>query len=581
MTKPRLGFIRQPFLGHTLSTQTTPPPVYITTPIFYANAEPHIGHLYSTVLADTLGRYYALKGNRTLLSTGTDEHGQKIQEAAAKHGIPTGAFCDEVSNKFKNLFDEAGVDYTDFVRTTEPRHRKAVEHLWQVLVERGYIYKGHHEGWYAVSDETFYPASQVEPVLVDGETRMVGAIWPPISLTTTANVVLQVSKETGVKVIWMKEENYKFRLSLLKQPLLDWLQKNPTAIIPKFRQDEIVDALTLRADEQLADLSVSRLRKRVSWGIPVPNDPDHVIYVWLDALANYLTVLGYPWETPSATSLQDAWPAQWHVVGKDILKFHAIYWPAFLIAAGLAPPRKIVAHGHWLMGNSKMSKSKGNVANPWALMKKFGKEPVRYFLIRDGGVTYDAEFSERTVEMRYKKDLAGQLGNLAMRCCAPKINPSGKIPSDPGIITDAEENLVRKLDGVAGLMEAAFEEAKFSAGLEAIFDCISEANKYWDTAKPWTLVKSENPTDHARLQTVLYHAIETVRIASILLQPVLPLKMAQLLDDIDVPAEQRRWENAALGFRYSHAKWHAVSASLPLHRTPIFPVTKNEAAGSR
>ncbi|TPX67891.1 methionine---tRNA ligase [Spizellomyces sp. 'palustris'] len=539
---------------HLTTTPCRDPPLFITTPIFYANAEPHIGHLYSTVLADTLQRWYRLKGHTTVFSTGTDEHGQKIQEAAERHKMEAGPFCDMVSEKFKVLFNSANIAYTDYIRTTEPRHKKAVHFLWKLLLDRGYIYRGYHEGWYAVSDETFYPASQIEEVAgPDGKMQT-------------------ISKESGQRVIWMKEENYKFRLSMLREPLIAWLQSNPDVIIPKTKYNEILSALLTRADEQLADLSVSRLRSRVQWGIMVPGDDDHVIYVWLDALANYLTVLGYPWTCPEASDLQNAWPAQCHVVGKDILKFHAIYWPAFLMAAGLAPPRRIVAHAHWLMGNQKMSKSRGNVVDPTKLLSMYGVDPVRYFLMRDGGITNDAEFADSMIHMRYKKDLAGQLGNLAMRCSAPRINPEMTIPSEPGVITNAEAVLDGKLRALPAVVQSRFENVEFGRGLESVFECVSEANKYWDACKPWILVKSSEPDARARLRTILYYAFETVRMAGLLLQPVLPQKMDQMLDDIAVEKDQRMWQNAVLGHRWrdggDRLRRHVP---LPEKRKPLFP----------
>ncbi|KAI8911925.1 tRNA synthetases class I (M)-domain-containing protein [Powellomyces hirtus] len=546
----------------TSRTAQTDRPLYITTPIFYVNADPHIGHLYSAVLADTLKRWYDLQGYSTVFSTGTDEHGQKIQEAALKNNMEPGAFCDRVSENFKRLFKEANISYTDYIRTTEPRHKRTVWSLWETLKNAGYIYKGSHEGWYAVSDETFYPLSQVEE-----------------RLDQNGNAAGMFSKETGQPVVWTKEENYKFRLSAFQSRLVAWLEANPNAIVPRAQYNEVMLALTTRASEQLSDLSISRLRRRVEWGIPVPDDPDHVIYVWLDALANYLTVLGYPWSTPKGSSLpstashdaaiaqlQDAWPAQWHIVGKDILKFHAIYWPAFLMAAGLPPPRRILSHAHWLRKREKMSKSKGNVVDPTDLITRYGPDPVRYFLMRDGGIANDSEFSFDTLHQRYKKDLGGQLGNLVMRCSAPKINPTMTAPVTPGVTSAADDELHRKLEGLADTVKHHFDAADFPRGLEAIFDLVAATNRYWVSSEPWKLVKDPRPLAAEQLHTVLFYAFESIRVAAILLLPILPQKMAALLDAIGVPPEERLFINARVGQRSLVRK---EDVSIAVHQPPF------------
>ncbi|RKO85849.1 Methionyl/Leucyl tRNA synthetase, partial [Blyttiomyces helicus] len=385
-------------------------PVFVTTPIFYVNAAPHIGHLYSTVLTDSLKRWYEFKGHQTVFCTGTDEHGLKIQQAAAEAKTSPQEFCDGISSKFRDLFGSMNISYTDYIRTTEPRHYEAVSVFWarrsehhKKLLDRGYIYKGYHEGWYCVSDECFYPQAQVEVRITQaGERKM-------------------VSKESGRPVVWFKEENYKFKLSAFREPLIKWLTENPEAVIPANQYSQVLHDLTADAANSLMDISVSRLKSRLEWGIPVPNDPDHVMYVWLDALVNYLTVTGYPWDTPAKAVLKNAWPAHVHVVGKDIVKFHAIYWPAFLMAADLPLPRQVLSHGHWLMGNQKMSKSVGNIVDPQALVERFGVDPIRYFLMRNGGIGSDSEFSMEMVEMWLRKDLNDALGNLVMRCTAPRI----------------------------------------------------------------------------------------------------------------------------------------------------------------
>ncbi|KAJ3055330.1 methionyl-tRNA synthetase [Rhizophlyctis rosea] len=522
---------------------------------------PHIGHLYSAVLADVLRRWYEFKGHKAILSTGTDEHGQKIQEAAAKQGISPRVFCDDISKEFKKLFDTANISYTDYIRTTDARHKEAVHALWKRLSDAGHIYKGHHEGWYSVSDETFVPSNQLEEIVApDGRKSM-------------------ISKESGNPVVWTKEENYKFRLGAFRENLLKWLRSNPdcehqhvvppplnmklinsAAIIPKLRYNEIVAALS-DSDDHLTDLSVSRVRSRLQWGIPVPGDEDHVVYVWLDALTNYLTVTGYPWKTAEQQALKDAWPAQSHVIGKDIIKFHAIYWPAFLMAAGLPLPKQIIAHGHWLMGDHKMSKSRGNVVDPYKLLEKFGADPVRYYFVRDGGIAYDGAFAFKEVAKRYRKDLADQLGNLVMRCASKKVNPAMEAPREPDAMTDFETALIKKLESLRESFTENIERADFASATEQVYETVLEGNHYWDATQPWLLAKAAysktapDPTAETRLQTVLYFTFETVRIAALMLQPIMPTKMAKLLDDLGVEKEERRWENAEIGRR-----WRVVGA---------------------
>ncbi|KAJ8031056.1 Methionine--tRNA ligase, mitochondrial [Holothuria leucospilota] len=330
-------------------------PVYISTPIFYVNAVPHIGHLYSVVLADFFHRYMKMTGTTdAMFSTGTDEHGLKVQQAAASAGKDPKLFCDEVSQEFKRLFDCSDVAYTDYIRTTEERHRKAVKCFWEELFSRGFIYKGHYEGWYSTSDETFLPEGQI----TDG--------------TDKNGQKIKVSVDSGNTVEWTTETNYMFKLSEFGDHLMKWLETNPKSVQPtKFHS---MVKTWVRAG--LKDLSVSRQKSRLEWGIPVPGDDSQTIYVWLDALVNYLTVCGYP------DSLC-GWPGI-NIVGKDILKFHAIYWPAFLMAAGLEPPQAVVCHSHWTMDNFKMSKSRGNVVDPFDQLKKYSSDGLRYFLLREG-----------------------------------------------------------------------------------------------------------------------------------------------------------------------------------------------------
>ncbi|KAI8333174.1 tRNA synthetases class I (M)-domain-containing protein [Chlamydoabsidia padenii] len=491
---------------------------YITTPIYYVNAVPHIGHLYSSVIADTLRRFYAMKGYDATLTTGTDEHGLKIQQAAAKNNITPIELCDRVSESFKKLCDKANIDYTTFMRTTEPRHAQAVSQLWNTLLEAGHIYKGQHEGWYAVSDEAFYPDNQVHQVTDDqGQISM-------------------VSIETGQKVEWMTEENYKFKLSAFEQPLLDWISQNPQAIVPANRKNEVISWI----QAGLSDLSISRLRSRLDWGIPVPNDSsDHTIYVWLDALTNYITAKGYPDNVKDNSDL----PAKVHVVGKDILRFHAVYWPAFLMAAHLPLPEQILAHAHWTMGKQKMSKSRGNVADPFLVLDTYGVDTVRYYLMRDGGLADDGDYSEEEIKKRYKKDLAGQFGNLLNRSTGQALNPEGKVPglTLTSEIDPRDQAIHEKLTALPGIYNMHFEDREFNKGFTAIMDTLAEANKHFTDNEPWKLKDQKERRD-----TVLYYALESCRLAGILLQPVMPTKMDELLTRLGVPENQRSFAHTIM-----------------------------------
>jgi methionyl-tRNA synthetase len=354
------------------STQS-PKPHYTTTPIFYVNGAPHIGHLHSVVLADVFSRWAEWRNKgwsvppkdydtaqqiEPVLATGTDEHGIKIQKAAESQGISPRELCDRFSDIFRGLPEAACARKHRFIRTTDESHIKAVEHVWDQLEQRGFIYKSTHEGWYAVSDEAFYTASQVIPSSKDS--------------------TVMVSAETGSVVEWSSEVTYKFKLSKFQQPILDWLEANPDAIVPASRRDDLVDELK----KGLSDLSISRPKSRLQWGITVPSDKEHVIYVWLDALTNYLTVAGYPWKDSEGTG---CWPSDVQIIGKDIIRFHAIYFPAMLMALELPLPKHLVVHGHWTVDKMKMSKSKGNVIDPQGALASHSVDEIRWFLCRLGG----------------------------------------------------------------------------------------------------------------------------------------------------------------------------------------------------
>ncbi|WWC93969.1 methionine-tRNA ligase [Kwoniella sp. B9012] len=478
---------------------------YVTTPIFYVNASPHIGHLHSLLLTDVLARFSRLRhpDRKVIFATGTDEHGMKIQQAAKARGVGEQEFCDDVSERFRDLAKLANASNTDFIRTTEERHQKAVEHFWQKLVDRGDIYKGTHSGWYSISDESFYAASQVTKRESDG---------------------VMVALESGNEVIWEEETNWKFRLSAYKGFLNEWLSKPESVHPPSVRQH------LLSQINNLEDLSVSRPKSRVKWGIPVPNDPDQSIYVWVDALINYLTVTGYPEQN-------DGWPADVHVVGKDITKFHAIHWPALLASASLSPPRRVIAHAHWTMGKFKMSKSKGNVVDPIQAMRDWSVDGVRWYLMRVGGsLTDDADYAPDQVEVHYRI-LADQFGNLLSRISGSKMLKKATRDLDLVTLTsqDRDEDLDRLLGGLRDEFENKMEMYGVSGACQSVMDVIAATNKLFTDLKPWS---AEDGTK------AIVYAYHSLRIASILLQPIIPIKSIEALDRLGVPSDKRTWNDA-------------------------------------
>ncbi|WVQ82396.1 methionine-tRNA ligase [Cryptococcus sp. DSM 104549] len=478
-------------------------PFYVTTPIFYVNAAPHIGHLHSLLLTDVFARFSRLRHPQrpVVFATGTDEHGMKVQQSAKAKRLDEQAFCDDVSERFRDLAKLADASNTDFIRTTEPRHYKAVEHFWSKLVESGDIYSGTHSGWYSVSDETFYGEALVVKRPEDGK---------------------MVSTETGSEVVWEEETNWKFRLSKHKQFLTEWLSK-PESVHPRSVQLEL-----LRQVENLEDLSVSRPKSRVKWGIPVPGDPEQTIYVWVDALINYLTVLGYPENS-------NGWPADVHVVGKDITRFHAIHWPALLHSAGLAPPSRVVSHAHWLMGKAKMSKSRGNVVDPIAAMRDWSVDGVRWYLMRVGGsLAEDCDYSPEQLEIHFN-NLADQVGNLLARIFGAKMLDKANRPFDPSVDADADVELDEQLAGLRGVYEKHMDDYMVNHACQAVMDTVATTNRLFTDLKPWAA------KDSTKAVTYAYH---TLRIASILLQPIMPTKSVEALDRLGVPSDQRSWEDA-------------------------------------
>ncbi|XP_034545574.1 methionine--tRNA ligase, mitochondrial isoform X2 [Notolabrus celidotus] len=484
----------------------------------------------SAVMADCLHRYKLLKGFNSKFATGTDEHGLKIQQAAEAAGKDPLTFCTDVSQRFQHLFSTCNISYTDYIRTTEQRHREAVEHFWSVLWNKGLIYKGSYEGWYSTQDESFLTPSQVVDAL------------------DSSGEEIKVSLESGHKVEWMKEENYMFRLSAFRSQLLNWLRGNPGAVQP----ERFYHAVLQWLQEDLPDLSVSRQRSRLQWGIPVPGDPGQTIYVWLDALVNYLTVAGYPEQH------NRWWNVAHHVVGKDILKFHAIYWPSFLLGAGLPLPQTIYVHSHWTVGGKKMSKSLGNVVDPLERSQMFTTDGMRYFLLRQGVPDADCDYTDDKVLKLLNSELADSLGGLLNRCTAPALNPaqvypsfcSLSLPCDEGGRAVAEDYYM--LDAVKNLpavVEQHYESMHVYKALEAISACVRQTNGFVQRHKPWKLDRRDGK-DQRWLDTVIHVTFECLRMYGTLLQPVVPEISNKLLSRLGMQPAERSWANVNFLPRY-------------------------------
>jgi methionyl-tRNA synthetase len=483
---------------------TARPTSYLTTPIYYVNDVPHIGHAYTTLAVDVLARFLRLDGHDVHFLTGTDEHGLKIQRAAEAAGLAPQAFCDQVSARFRGAAEQLGFTHDDFIRTTEPRHRAAVQALWRRLADRGQIYLGSYAGWYAVRDEAYYAEDETE--VVDGKRRALAS---------------------GAEVAWVEEPSYFFRLSDWTDRLLAFYEANPDFIAPTSRRNEVISFVK----RGLQDLSVSRTS--FTWGVPVPDDPGHVIYVWLDALANYITAVGFP-DTDSPM-WKRWWPASLHMIGKDILRFHAIFWPAFLMAADLPPPRRLFVHGWWTIEGRKMSKSLGNAIDPLTISAKYGRDQFRYFLMRELPFGADGDYSHAMMVKRMNTDLANDLGNLAQRVLAMIAkNLAGRVP-EAGAASDADQALLDAARALLPRVREQFTEQGFHRGLEAIWEVVSRANRYIDEQAPWTLRK----TDAVRFGTVLVTLVEVIRHLAILVQPVVPDAAARLLDQLAVPSDAR------------------------------------------
>ena len=493
-------------------------PYYVTTAITYPNAAPHLGHAYEYIATDAIARFKRLDGFDVRFLTGTDEHGLKVAQAAAAEGLPTAELARRNSDVFQRLQERLNISFDRFIRTTDADHHEASKEIWRRMSAAGDIYLDAYSGWYSVRDERFFVES--ETAEVDG-TR--------------------IAVETGTPVTWTEEQTYFFRLSAYADKLLAHYEANPDFIAPEVRRNEVVSFVS----GGLRDLSISRTS--FDWGVKVPDHPDHVMYVWVDALTNYLTGVGYP-DTDSEL-FRRYWPADLHMIGKDIIRFHAVYWPAFLMSARIELPRKVFAHGFLLNRGEKMSKSVGNIVDPVGLVDTFGVDQVRYFLLREVPFGQDGSYSEEAIITRINTDLANEFGNLAQRSLSMVAKNLGGVVPDPGELTAADRELLATADGLMGRVRANFEAQAMHLALEAIWLMLGDANKYFSAQQPWVLRKSESEADQARFRAVLYTTCEVVRIAALLVQPAMPESGAKLLDLLGQPEDERTF--TAVGARLS------------------------------
>ena len=476
---------------------------YVTTPIYYVNDKPHIGHAYTTLACDVLARFKRLDGFDVKFLTGTDEHGQKVEKSAEVFGVTPQALADQNSANFRELARILGCTNDDFIRTTEERHKIACQALWTKLIEKGEIYLGAYEGWYSVRDEAFY--AEDELVAGPGGTKQA---------------------PTGAPVEWVKEPSYFFRLSAWQDRLLKWYEDNPDCVGPASRRNEVMSFVK----GGLQDLSVSRTS--FTWGIPVPGDEAHIMYVWLDALTNYITAVGYP---DISGDFARYWPNVIHMVGKDIVRFHAVFWPAFLMAADLPPPRRVFAHGWWTNEGQKISKSVGNVIDPLSLIETYGLDQVRYFLLREVPFGNDGDFSHRAMMGRMNSELANDYGNLAQRVLSMiGKNCGGAVPA-PQEQNDDDRDMLGAAYALLPKVRDAMDRQLYHEVLEAIWVVIRAANAYVDKQAPWALKK----TDPARMGMVLWVLAETIRSLALLTQPFMPAASGKMLDQLAIAPDQR------------------------------------------
>ncbi|NVP55997.1 methionine--tRNA ligase [Mycoplana rhizolycopersici] len=504
-------------------------PFYITTAIAYPNGKPHIGHAYELIATDAVARYQRLDGRDVFFLTGTDEHGQKMQQTARKEGISAQELADRNTAEFQKMAVLLNASNDDFIRTTEKRHHEASQIIWKRMAAAGDIYKDSYSGWYSVRDEAYYQEGETE-------LRDDGVRYGP----------------QGTPVEWVEEESYFFRLSDYQERLLKLYDDNPDFIGPAERRNEVVSFVK----SGLKDLSVSRTT--FDWGIKVPDDPAHVMYVWVDALTNYITATGYLSDPDGPRAKY--WPADIHMIGKDIIRFHAVYWPAFLMSAGLPLPKRVFAHGFLLNKGEKMSKSLGNVVDPVNLVEHFGLDQIRYFLLREVSFGQDGSYSEEGIATRINSDLANGIGNLASRSLSMIVkNCDGKMPVC-GPLSEADRAMLASVDALHSITRDEMGKLMIHRALTAIIAVVSEADRYFAGEAPWALKK----TDPERMGTVLYVTAEVVRQIAILLQPFMPASAGKLLDLVAAPDDKRDF--AALG-----EAGRLVSGTPLAAPAPVFP----------
>lgn len=495
---------------------------YVTTPIYYVNAEPHIGSSYTTIVGDIISRYKRMRGYEVFYLTGTDEHGQKILQTARAKNIDPQKLCDELSGKFRKLWKELGITNDYFIRTTDEQHMKTVQFFVEKMLENGDIYKGKYEGWYCVPCETYWTDEEIEEK--DGK---------------------KVCPSCGREVNWVEEENYFFRLSKYNEPLKKHFEENPDFIEPEFRKNEMLKIL----ESGLKDLSITRTT--FNWGVPMPNDPKHVIYVWVDALINYISALGYP---ENKELFEKYWPADLHLIGKEINRFHSLIWPAMLMSVGLPLPKKVFAHGWLTVNGQKISKSLGNAIDPRVLVKAYGNDVIRYYLMRDIVFGKDGDFSEDNLITRYNSDLVNDLSNLVHRTLS-MVNKyfDGEI-SEPFEKADVDNQLHDLINSTIEKYENYMDKYLFTHALESLWELVRFANKYIDLTEPWLLGKDESKK--ARLSAVMYNLMDSIRIIGLLISPIMPDTAVKIFEKLSIeePEKYINDENIKIGLLESGKK---------------------------
>jgi len=514
-------------------------PYYVTTPIYYVNDEPHLGHMYTTIAADVLARHRRLSGDDVFFLTGVDEHGQKVQQAAERRGIEPIELANQVVQRYESLWPELGITNDDFIRTSSERHQTRVQEMWKRLLDNGFIYKGFYEDWYCVPCETYWTETQLKDATFSADQNCLEA---------------EICPDCKRSVEKIQEESYFFKLSAFQERLIEHINTYPDFIAPESRKNEVLRFV----EGGLRDLSISRTT--FSWGVPVPDDEGHVIYVWIDALSNYITALGLP----DGDKTSKYWPADVQLIGKDILRFHAVYWPAMLMAAELPVPKRVFAHGWWTVEGEKMSKSKGNALSPSDLLEKYEADTLRYFLLREVPFGHDGDFSESSLKLRYNTELANDVGNLLNRSLSMlQKYREGILPA----VTqeqDMDRALIADIEGMQRDVDAHLNKQEFHLALERINQVVRHGNRYVADNAPWTLAKEG---DDARLDTVLYHLVEALRLIAIQLSPFMPEKMSTMLGQImneEVKAEELRLIDGA--------GWGLLKANHQCQKpSPVFP----------